>query len=330
MSDKITADLTVVLPTYERVEKLCELIDDLAEAQAAASFSVIIVNDKGPEEAYAKTRSYAEAHLRNLTMTRNSENIGIDGNIDRCLAAAETEYVLAIGDDDRLNVAQFLTLLETLSTARPDLMLVEYSYIYDDLSMQKEGVIDLPADQDFVSLDARRRFLFERATKLGFLGSVVFRTAAYRTHADPKFLGTWFNHVGAALNILFDDACTVTWFDRPVVLNRAGDIRVTSWSHRVFDVINGWWRMMALSCESHGKCSFAEYRAHKTEVTFQYDSPLWMLSRRSENLINFQSLPVLFQTFDLSAKTKAMYYAVCLVPIRLCLALKKSARAVGK
>ena len=330
MSDRIIADLTVVVPTYERAEKLYELIDDLAEAQKSAAFSVIIVNDTGPEDTYAQTCRYAQDHLSALTMSRNAENIGIDRNIDRCLAAAETEYVLAIGDDDRLNVPHFLDLLETLSRTDADLMLVEYSYIYDDLSMQKERVIDLPTDQDLASLEARRRFLFERGTKLGFLGSVLFRTGAYRTHADPKFLGTWFNHVGTALNILFDDEARLAWFDRPVVLNRAGDIRVTSWSHRVFDVINGWWRMMALSCQSHGKCTLAEYRAQKTEVTFQYDSPLWMLSRRSENLINFKSLPLLFQTFDLSAKTKALYYAVCLVPIRLCLVLKKSARAVGK
>lgn len=330
MSDKLTADLTVVVPTYERVEKLFELIDDLALAQKSAYFSIIIINDKGPEDAYQRTHEFAKEKLRGLKMSRNEKNLGIDHNIDRCLAAANTEYVIAIGDDDRLNVTNFLEFLKGLPTLHSDLVLLEYSYINDNLSMQKDRVIGLPSDQDFFSLAERRRFLFERGTKMGFLGSVMFRTRAYRNHRDPRFLGTWFNHVGAALNILFDDSCQVTWFNQPIVLNRAGDIRVTSWSHRIFDVINGWWRMMALSCESHGKCTIAEYREYKSEVTFQYDSPLWMLSRRAENLINWKNLPILFRTFDLSARTKAMYFAVCVLPSQLCLAMKKSARIFGK
>lgn len=330
MTQKFVADLSVVLPAYRRVKEVCELIDDLAEAQKTAQFRVVIINDKGPEEAYEATRAYAEEKLEWLTISRNDENLGIDRNIDRCLAAAETEFVLAIGDDDRVNVPNFIALLEALPTIRDDLTLVEYSYVYEDLTMQKEQVIDLGPAPDFSTIEARRRFLFARGTKLGFLGSVLFRTEAYRSHADPAFLGTWFNHVGAALNILFDEACTIGWWSSPVVLNRAGDIRVTSWSDQMFDVIHGWWRMIELSCKSHGKCTIEEYRARKAEVTFQYDSPMWMLSRRSENLITWDSLPTLFSTFGIEGAARMKYYATCMLPPSLCLAMKKSARAIGK
>lgn len=330
MSQKFVADLSVVLPAYRRVKEVCELIDDLAEAQKTAQFQVVIINDKGPEDAYAATRAYAEEKLDWLTISRNDENLGIDRNIDRCLAAAGTEFVLAIGDDDRVNVSNFLALLEALPTIKSDLTLVEYSYVYEDLSMQKEKVIDLGPAPDFTNLAARRQFLFERGTKLGFLGSVLFRTEAYRSHADAAFLGTWFNHVGAALNILFDENSHIGWWGSPVVLNRAGDIRVTSWSDQIFDVIHGWWRMIELSCKSHGKVTIEEYRAHKSEVTFQYDSSLWILSRRSENLITWKSLPLLFSTFDIKGAARLKYYATCLLPPQLCLAMKKSARAMGK
>lgn len=330
MSQKPVADLSVVLPAYRRVKEVCELIDDLAQAQKSVSFKVVIINDKGPEDAYETTRRYAEDRLEALTISRNDENLGIDRNIDRCLAAADTEFVLAIGDDDRVNVPNFVALLQALPGIKDDLTLVEYSYVYEDLSMQKEHVIDLGPQPDLATLAGRRAFLFERGTKLGFLGSVLFRTEAYRSHADAAFLGTWFNHVGAALNIVFDETCRIGWWARPVVLNRAGDIRVTSWSDQMFDVIHGWWRMIELSCKSHGKVTLEEYRANKAEVTFQYDSPLWLLSRRSENLITWQSLPALFSTFGVEGAARLKYYAACLVPPQLCLAMKKSARAMGK
>ncbi|MGR3369353.1 MULTISPECIES: glycosyltransferase [Roseobacteraceae] len=330
MSDDITTNLTIVVPAYKRVEEVCQLIDDLHEAQKQSKFAVIIISDKGPERAYEATRVYAECKLRDLQISRNTENLGIDRNIDRCLSSANTEFVMAVGDDDRLNVPNFIAFLASLAEIDADLTIVEYSYIYSDLSMQKDHVINLGNTPNLDSLEGRRRFLFDRGTKLGFLGSVAFRSSAYRQYRDPAFLGTWFNHVGAALNILLANDTKIRWWGNPVVLNRAGDIRVTSWSHQMFDVIHGWWRMIELSCKSHGKCTLDEYRANKSEVTFQYDSPFWILSRRSENLVNWKSLPALFKTFEISGRTRLWYYGACLLPPQLCLGLKKTARALGK
>lgn len=322
--------LTVVIPSYRRVEKLNELVYDLAAAQKQRPFRVIIINDNGPQEAFDAIKAYATECLSDLEILRNAENIGIDRNIDRCLSAAETKFVMAIGDDDRVDVKNFETLLDHLATADADLLITEYSYICDDLSLQKTNVIDWSETADLSSPEGKKTFLFERGTKLGFLGSIVFRTQAYQDNRDAEFLGTWFNHVGTALCVLFSETTKTRYFATPVVLNRAGDLRVTSWSHQAFDVIDGWWRMMALSCKKHGKATLEEYRANKTEITFQYDSFLWMLSRRSEGLIHWKSLPTLFETFDLSSRTKLLYYTTCVAPVSVCLGLKKLARAAGK
>jgi len=330
MSDKPYCDLTVVIPTYSRIAELKELIDDLQIAQQRISFPVKILNDRGPEEAFIEITAYAEARLRDLDIILNETNLGIDRNIHKSLASADTEFVLAIGDDDRINVDSFIALLTSLPSVEEDLVIVEYSYVYGDLSMQKPKVIDPEPRMDLTTLAGKKAFLFERGTKLGFLGSVMFRTKAYAKFRDDAFLGTWFGHVGAALSLLFADDTKTSYRPDSVVLNRAGDIRVTSWSSQMFDVIHGWWRMVEQFCKMTPHCTFEEYRANKADVTFQYDKPAWMLSRRAEGLINFKRLPALFETFDVSGRTKLMYYAVCAIPAPVCQALKKAARAAGK
>lgn len=326
MSVNPKRSVSIVVPSYNRVETLFELVDDLEKAQRNLEFDVNIINDHGPELECEKIRTYSEKKLKNISFRRNETNMGIDGNIDRSLLSADTSYVLAVGDDDRINIDHLVEFIKFLEVCSDDLVIVNYSYIYSDLKIQRSGVIGIDGTPSFESMDAKKAFLFDYGTKLGFLGSVAFKCDAYNEVCDQGYIGTWFSHVGVALDIIFSEDRRVSYWSKPVVLNRAGDMRVTSWSGKFFDIIMGWWSMMEKFCSKTPGIEFLEYKAHKSDVTFQYDSIKWILSRRAENLVSFSALPILAQKFDMTLTLRAKYNFACLLPVWLCSILKQVAR----
>lgn len=317
--------LTVVIPSYERLCSLLDLLGDLERVQDDVSVPVIVVNDGGNETIRQQVSALLGANEHWLTYLENPINLGIDANIDLCIRAAKTDYVLAVGDDDRLHIEHFKLLIEILSAQAPDLCICEYSYSDADLNIINEGVfsssalrkLERPGD------GCKHRFLFSHGTKLGFMGSVVFRQESYRRAASDLYRETYFSHVAAALTILFQEESRVSNCTKPVVINRAGDIRVTSWSSSAFEVIIGWWTMIEIWCAQCNAVTFDQYRKNKLGVTFQYDNIFWILSRRAENLIRWDNLSAIISKFELRVPVISMYVIACLIPQKVLLLAKR-------
>ena len=312
-----TPKLTIAVPTYSREKEVLALIADLQQLQELEDVAIVIVNDHGNPKTHETVSAIAATSLRNCTILRNEENLGIDKNIDRCYSVAETDYVLVVGDDDRIDVPNAARLVNMLRARDLDLLIVEYSYIRPNGELLKQHVIG--------ALDVNKRdFVYHRATKLGFVGSVVFRAPKYRKMRDGSYLGTYFNHVGVALSMLFDAECRVGFFDRPVVLNRAADMSIATWAAGAVDVIAGWWTMIERWCAASGVMTFSEYKKRKTCVTFQYNDLRWIFSRRADGILAFEHLPRFFAAFPLSSTEKGVYLLASFVP-RAVLRLAKEA-----
>lgn len=109
--------LTVIIPTYDRPEKLKALVNALQRQRSDAwrlivvdNHSMVPVRDILPKDVY---------------VVRNPVNIGVAGNFPRCFEIAETDWVWLIGDDDMIDEDAIERVLTTLK-CYPDAAIINF------------------------------------------------------------------------------------------------------------------------------------------------------------------------------------------------------------
>lgn len=91
---------SVLIPAFKSVY-LKECLDSIL-AQTYTGFELVIVNDDSPEDIESIVGSYSDSRIRYY---RNKENIGAVNLVDnwnKCLGYATGDYVICMGDDDKL------------------------------------------------------------------------------------------------------------------------------------------------------------------------------------------------------------------------------------
>lgn len=92
--------VTIAIPTYRRLAYLQEAV---ASAQAQDYPAVeILVGDDGPTEVIGAWCQVAAKRDQRLRYQKNSRNLGLAGNWNALADSARGEYIVIIGDDDRL------------------------------------------------------------------------------------------------------------------------------------------------------------------------------------------------------------------------------------
>jgi len=93
-----TPAVSVCIPTFRGDAFLRPAIDSVL-AQTFLDFELIIVDDHSPDETSALVACYDDKRIRYL---RNNENLGPQGNWNRCLAEAKGKYFKLMPQDDLL------------------------------------------------------------------------------------------------------------------------------------------------------------------------------------------------------------------------------------
>lgn len=91
---------TVTIPAYKR-KFFKEAIVSILE-QTYPNWELIIVDDASPEDLNSVVREFDDSRIKYY---RNDKNIGAENvveNWNKCLNYAKGEYVICMGDDDRL------------------------------------------------------------------------------------------------------------------------------------------------------------------------------------------------------------------------------------
>ena len=104
--------LSLCVPTYRRPDCLATLLDSVAR-QSTTFDQVVVCDDASGDETPDVVSRYADL-IPNLSYVRHELNIGLDENFRRSVAAATSDYVWFMGDDDRLRpgaVSKALNLL---------------------------------------------------------------------------------------------------------------------------------------------------------------------------------------------------------------------------
>lgn len=91
---------TIAIPAYKRTF-LKECIDSIL-AQTYRDFELVIVNDASPEDLESVVECYKDSRIRYYVNETNCGALNVVDNWNKCLDYALGEYLILMGDDDKL------------------------------------------------------------------------------------------------------------------------------------------------------------------------------------------------------------------------------------
>lgn len=100
---KISNDVefVVMIPTYKRIDTLKEAVESCIAQGLGHSLAVIIV-DNSSEGDDALDLFVKSIESKNIALVRNSENLGMIGNWNRCIELSPLDRLIILHDDDLL------------------------------------------------------------------------------------------------------------------------------------------------------------------------------------------------------------------------------------
>ena len=130
---ELTCDLSITIPTYKRAETLRETLESVFGQEGNYTYQVIVV-DNNPERDDETERMIAHYSMRkDLLYYKNTENLGMAGNWNRCIELANTKWAIILHDDDLITTDYIKNIVLCLKD--------EYDGVFIKMRMFDEGKI---------------------------------------------------------------------------------------------------------------------------------------------------------------------------------------------
>jgi glycosyltransferase involved in cell wall biosynthesis len=154
--------VTVAIPTYRRDAYLKEALESVL-AQTMTDLEIIVSDNANSASTRELVLSYAD---RRISYAPLAENIGLHGNLTRCLHIGSAPYVAMLFDDDRMYPSNLEVKLALLKE-HPSAGVAHSSFDYiDDAGRVTAECIDWTAHTDRAGFETGREFI-ERTMGLG-------------------------------------------------------------------------------------------------------------------------------------------------------------------
>lgn len=163
--------LTIAIPTFDRNEILLRNIEKILPQ--VKDWVEIFVVDNHSKIPVADTLEFLISNNRNacIRIYRNTENIGVNANVLRCIEFCESEYIWVLGDDD----FPLSTALETIHA-----IIVKKEAVW--LNFYESYSVHQPRRSRDSILTSLPSFLMELVSisELVFISNNVYRTACMK------------------------------------------------------------------------------------------------------------------------------------------------------
>jgi len=170
------ADVTVGIPTFNRADLLRRAMESVL-AQTYTNFTIIVSDNASEDDTAAVVKSFADERVQYRPLERN---IGRAANTNRLIELADSEFLLLLGDDDKLHPEHLRRTVDVLKR-EPAVGIVHTGFSVFDGSGRTLGSIAGPDDHpDRVVLESGARFL-ERSMSSSI--NVCFSSALFRRAA---------------------------------------------------------------------------------------------------------------------------------------------------
>ena len=165
---------SVTVPAY-KAQFLSECIDSIL-AQTYKNFELIIVNDASPQDLDSIVSKYDDPRIRYY---KNKVGFGAEhvvGNWNKCLEYATGDYLICMGDDDKL-LPHCLEEYVKLIAKYPK---VDFFHTWTEIINEKSEIYDIQAPRpEWESVYSMMFFLWKGRTQ--YIGDCLFRTKSLRS-----------------------------------------------------------------------------------------------------------------------------------------------------
>lgn len=166
---------SVTIPAYKG-KYLRECIDSVL-AQTFTDFELVIVNDASPEDLGAIVNSYHDERIRYYVNETNCGAVDVVDNWNKCLSYAQGDYIICMGDDDRL-LPEALELYDALIESRPGLAVYHgWTELIDQASKSHDMQLPRPEYESAYAL-----ILHHWTNGRQYIGDFVFHTETLRAN----------------------------------------------------------------------------------------------------------------------------------------------------
>ena len=123
------AKLSVLIPTYNRANKLLRLLKNIetniVDSNIKEEIEVLISDNASEDNTQEVVADYQTDKFK-ITYFRQSINLRFDGNVRFLYEQANTDYVWFFADDDIMLPGAILTILEGIERYKPDVLLSSF------------------------------------------------------------------------------------------------------------------------------------------------------------------------------------------------------------
>lgn len=186
--------LTVGIPTYARAQQLEQRLREL-RSQYDGSFEIVVADNGSPDETQCLVRGLQE-EMPYLRYVRVETNEGVDNNILRIYAHAQTPYVWFCSDAYPILHGAVARVLEVVCTYEPTVAFLGVKAAVDAPELSR------PTSVYRGLADLRDYLVLERAVLLSTL--LLRKSERFDLSLLEPYRGTWFVQVTLALHLLHD------------------------------------------------------------------------------------------------------------------------------
>lgn len=216
MNSASTASLAIWIPTFRRSEQLAFLIRNLRALSIPSRYPVFI-SDNDPDST-AQTDD--PALLENIHYRKNPANLTAGVNFLRAFEVCQSEWVMILGDDDRLTTDAVTILERTLREAEPHVCAVKF----DSSLFGSQPDVTCGGLDDYLRF-VRRHQRADAFNNLCLVSNWVFRREPFLRHLSSAYLGyaTKISHLLPALRACREESRAIRFSSLQPVIHGSAD-----------------------------------------------------------------------------------------------------------
>lgn len=172
---------SITIPAYKQ-RYLCEAIESCL-AQTYKDFEVIIVDDASPEDLKSVVDKFDDTRIRYYRNEKNCGALNVVDNWNICLGYVQGDYVICMGDDDRL-LPNCLEEYARLIEAYPE---VDVFHGWTEIIDEESNVVDIneprPLKESVYSL-----IYYRLKGRQQYIGDFLYKTETLRKNGGYYYL----------------------------------------------------------------------------------------------------------------------------------------------
>ena len=224
MTDSSTPKVSVCIPVYNGSEYIAEAIDSVL-AQTYENFNLLICDNCSTDNTEEIVHQFKDPRI---TYVRNTKNLGLVGNANRCLELADGKYVYILHHDD-IMLPDNLALKVRILDEHPKVGLVHSDVLFMDQDGKPLDLTKFDAKKDYIEdgIKVFLRYIMDMPVGASFfIGAVLARRNCYLKLGgfNPILPNTNDSDMWMRILLFYDVACV----GKPLVKYRLHDMMTST------------------------------------------------------------------------------------------------------